>query len=104
MIDLLSLPLKVFAKSATCPSAEALLGFAESRQPSRRTELIASHLTECDFCRAELHLLERFPSKAEPIVIAEMPANLRVLAESILGQPHRTSPARPFQSPHAMNH
>jgi hypothetical protein len=30
MINLLSLPLNVFAKSASCPSAEALLGFAQS--------------------------------------------------------------------------
>jgi hypothetical protein len=104
MMKLLSLPLKVFAKSATCPSAEALLGFSKSPQASGRTEPIASHLNECDFCRAELQLLKRFPCKAEPIATAEMPPSLRVLAESILGQSHRTSPARPFQSPHVMNH
>ena len=90
MIKPLLLPLKVFAKSAACPSAEGLLAFSRSQLEVGRIEFIASHLEQCDFCRAELQLLERFPGKPEVVTFAEIPASLRRLAESILRNPDRT--------------
>ncbi|HKQ50884.1 MAG TPA: hypothetical protein VJT74_00850 [Pyrinomonadaceae bacterium] len=47
---------------------------------------MASHLGECDFCGAELQLLTNHtPPEQEECVIAAMPANLRWLAEKLLG-------------------
>lgn len=47
---------------------------------------VASHLGECDFCGAELHLLtDHAPGEQEEFVAAAMPANLRWLAEKLLG-------------------
>jgi hypothetical protein len=85
MISLLSLPLNIFAKSISCPSADRLLAFSKSLLSPAQLQLIVGHLEECDFCRAELHLLERFPCRPEVIAVAEMPASLRAFAESILG-------------------
>jgi len=90
MIKPLALPLTVFAKSAACPSAEGLLEFSRSQLEVGLIEYVASHLEQCDFCRAELQLLERFPCKPEVVPFAEMPASLRRLAESILRNPDRT--------------
>lgn len=87
-----SLPLNIFAKSATCPSAEGLLAFSKSVIAPAQTQLVAAHLDECDFCRAELQLLESFPCKPEAVAVAEMPPSVRLLAESILSNLRRTSP------------
>lgn len=51
-----------------------------------RSVWVASHLDECDFCGAELHLLaDHAPPEREEFVAAAMPANLRWLAEKLLG-------------------
>ena len=84
MIDQVSLPLKVFAKLATCPSSERLLGFSKSQLSPGPAQFILSHLEECDFCRAELQLLKRFPSQPETIAAGDIPPRLRAYAESIL--------------------
>src|SRR5262245_22472171 len=84
MIDLLSLPLNIFAKSVTCPSADELLALSQLMLEPRQTESIHAHLSQCDFCRAELHLLEKFPYEPEAVAVAKMPASLQVMAESIL--------------------
>lgn len=102
MIELLSLPLSVFAKSAACPPADNLLSFSKSLLSTEQNRSIAAHLEDCDFCRAELQLLERFPGTSEAIAVGEMPRTLRVLAESILGNPHRLS--RSLGSPRALSH
>ena len=104
MINLLSLPLDIFAKSASCPCANELLAFLQLRLQPRQTELIEAHLNQCDFCRAELHLLERFPCEPEAVAVAELPASLRVLAESILCKPPADQPHPLHESRRAPNH
>ena len=49
--------------------------------------LISYHLLACDFCRAELQLLAYYkpPTKGE-CKAPEIPINLRILAESLLGK------------------
>ena len=79
-----SLPLTIFGKSAKCPSSQTLLAFVGSRLAAGRSEFISAHLDECEFCRAELQLLERFPNEPEQAVVREIPPRLRVLAESVL--------------------
>jgi hypothetical protein len=47
---------------------------------------VASHLGECDFCGAELQLLtDHAPAEQAEYAATAMPANLRWLAEKILG-------------------
>ncbi len=47
---------------------------------------VASHLDECDFCGAELQLLtSHTPPEQEECAVTAMPANLRWLAEKLLG-------------------
>lgn len=53
---------------------------------AERMVWVASHLDECDFCGAELQLLtDHTPPAQEECVTAAMPANLRWLAETLLG-------------------
>ena len=99
-----SLPLNIFSKSAACPSAQELLAFAKSLLPVRHNHAVATHLQECDFCRAELQLLERHPSTSEAVPVAEMPQSLRVLAESILGNPRSTLLPRLREPARVINH
>jgi hypothetical protein len=44
-------------------------------------------LEECEFCRAEIQLLERFPLQRESVRFTQIPPELRALAESVLGKP-----------------
>jgi hypothetical protein len=48
---------------------------------------VAAHLGECEFCGAELQLLAEHapPEPEEECVVTAMPANLRWLAETLLG-------------------
>jgi hypothetical protein len=54
---------------------------------AERMVRVASHLEECDFCGAELQLLtDHTPAgPEEQCVVTAMPANLRWLAETLLG-------------------
>jgi hypothetical protein len=54
------------------------------------TNLIGHHLAECDFCQAELPLLAHYvaPTRGE-CKAPEIPINLRILAESLLGKKAR---------------
>jgi hypothetical protein len=104
MINPLLLPVNVFAKSATCPSADKLLAYSKSLLPAAQNRFIAAHLDECDFCQAELQLLERFPTRSEAVVVAEMPASLRALAVSILCKPPASQPHPSLESRRTLNH
>lgn len=76
-----------FCKRASCPSSETLLMYRAHTLAAGRMVWVASHLDECDFCGAELHLLtDHAPAEPEgEFVAAAMPANLRWLAEKLLG-------------------
>jgi hypothetical protein len=45
---------------------------------------VDAHLTYCEFCSAELQLLDRCRFGAEEIALAEIPTQLRRLAERVL--------------------
>ncbi len=74
----------LFCKTAACPTSHALLAFRGSLINPKDLAFIESHLTCCDFCSAELQLLSRFRCEAEEYSFAEMPAQLRRLAEALL--------------------
>lgn len=74
----------LFRKRVSCPSAQILLAFLGSRLGYDENERIEVHLLTCDFCNAELQLLTLHRSDAEEYAFAEMPAQLRRLAEGLL--------------------
>jgi hypothetical protein len=76
--------LRLFCKTAECPSSEALLDYSRSLMPPMIPIFIKDHLASCDFCGAEVLLLARYRDEPEEHSFAEMPEHLRRLAEDIL--------------------
>lgn len=73
-----------FKKKRLCPASELLFSYHQRHLSSEQTANIASHLSACDFCAAELQLLVRFPSTAEVSEPPEMPDSLRALAMALM--------------------
>ena len=78
---------KSFSKKLACPSSNLLLSFHHQTLSPEIDFLVKHHLASCDFCYCEIPLLSfhKGPVKGE-CRTPELPINLRVLAESILGQ------------------
>jgi hypothetical protein len=78
---------KSFNKKLACPSSNLLLSFHYQALTPEIHFLVRHHLAGCDFCYCEIPLLAFYtqPLKGEGRP-PELPINLRVLAESILGQ------------------
>ena len=78
---------KSFSKKLACPSSNLLLSFQQQALAPEINFLVKHHLAGCDFCYCEIPLLTFYkqPLKGE-CRSPELPINLRVLAESILGQ------------------
>jgi hypothetical protein len=78
---------KSFSKKLSCPSSSLLLSFRRQILAPEINFLVKNHLIGCDFCYCELPLLALYtaPLKGE-CRTPDLPINLRVLAESILGQ------------------
>jgi len=81
---------KSFSKKLSCPSSNLLLSFRLQVLAPEINFLVKHHLGGCDFCYCELSLLTWYssPVKGE-CRTPELPINLRVLAESILGKSER---------------
>ena len=78
-----------FLKRRTCPSADVLILYREAELTREREERVASHLSDCDFCGAELQMLSKhwrhdLPGLQRP---TEMPSHLRHLAEELMAVP-----------------
>jgi hypothetical protein len=78
---------KSFSKKLACPSSNLLLSFHHQVLAPEINFLVRHHLAACDFCYCELPLLAFYsrPLKGESRA-PDLPINLRVLAESILGK------------------
>jgi hypothetical protein len=78
---------KSFSKKLACPSSNLLLSFHYQALAPEINFLVKHHLAGCDFCYCEIPLLAFYtqPLKGE-CRTPDLPINLRVLAESILGQ------------------
>jgi len=75
-----------FIKTAACPASATLLSFCCQNLPDEIAGHVKEHLEVCDFCCAELKLLAHHDaSTAGGLKVPEIPINLRILAESILG-------------------
>jgi len=75
-----------FRKTAACPASATLLSFRCSGLPVEAAVRVKDHLELCDFCNAELPLLAHHKPATVGHRPPEIPMNLRILAESILGQ------------------
>ncbi|MDQ3172661.1 MAG: hypothetical protein M3Q91_02995 [Acidobacteriota bacterium] len=76
-----------FTKTVACPSSNILLSFHMRALSPEITTLVRHHLAACDFCCAEMPLLAHYqsPLKGE-CRPPEIPINLRILAESLIGK------------------
>ncbi len=78
---------KSFSKKLACPSSSLLRLFRCQSLAPEINFLVKHHLASCDFCYCEIPLLAFYtlPLKGE-CRAPDLPMNLRVLAESILGR------------------
>jgi len=74
----------LFCKTSRCPTSQALLAYHRSPLAVEGRTHIKDHLASCDFCNAELQLLTRYRNEVEAYSFAEMPSQLRRLAEDLL--------------------
>jgi hypothetical protein len=69
-----------------CPSGHELLDYHLTKLTKARRPAVEHHLDKCEFCCAELQLLESFPQ--DDICYcdesADLPAPLRRLAEALI--------------------
>jgi hypothetical protein len=79
-----------FTKTTACPSSNVLLSYHSQALSPEIMSLVRHHLAGCDFCSAEMPLLAHYqkPRKGE-CKPPEIPINLRILAESLLGRAAR---------------
>jgi hypothetical protein len=75
-----------FRKTAACPASTTLLSFRSHNLSEAAAVGVQDHLEVCDFCSAELPLLAHHRAAVSRHKPPEIPMNLRILAESILGQ------------------
>lgn len=76
-----------FTKTIACPSSNILLSLHFQALSPEIMALLRHHLAACDFCCAEIPLLAHYqkPVKGEGKP-PDIPINLRILAESLLGK------------------
>ena len=78
---------KLFSKKLACPPSSLLLSFRSQSLAPEINFLVRHHLASCDFCNCEIPLLAFYTSPVKGECRApDLPMNLRVLAESILGR------------------
>jgi hypothetical protein len=73
-----------FRKNQHCPSSEKLLAFQKGETRTSVGEFIKRHLTDCEFCSAEVELYARYPQSDDPVGKADIPPYLFELAEALL--------------------
>jgi hypothetical protein len=81
----ISLKMINFCKNASCPASQDLLAFQNGETPPNKILPIRNHLSECEFCAAEVEFYAHFPqAEEEECIEREIPAALFELAEAIL--------------------
>lgn len=81
-----------FCKLRTCPTSETLLLYHDSALAREATGEVTEHLSACDFCGAEFHLLSRFPPAGPPLIRpVRMPWPLYRLARDLFAASARAA-------------
>lgn len=78
-----------FCKSVKCPSSEKLLGFQTGKTSAKDSLAVRRHLSECEFCAAEVEFYARYPQYEEPVVKVDIPPPLYELAHALLSNRHK---------------
>lgn len=78
-----------FCKNSNCPASPKLLAFQKGETKTIDGEVIRKHLTNCEFCSAEVEFYARYPQSDEPVGKPEIPPFLFELAESLLRNKHK---------------
>jgi hypothetical protein len=81
-----------FCKLRTCPTSETLLLYHDAALACEATGTVTEHLSGCDFCGAELHLLSRFRPTGPPLIRpTRVPWPLYRLAKDLLSASARVA-------------
>ena len=81
-----------FCKLRACPTSETLLLYHDAALAREAAGEVTQHLSCCDFCGAELHLLSRFPPAGPPQVRpAQIPWPLYRLANDLFSDSARAA-------------
>ena len=81
-----------FCKSARCPSSEKLLHFESGKISAGNSKEIRAHLTDCEFCAAEVEFYAHYPQIEDESAAAakvEIPLPLYELASALLSNKHK---------------
>ncbi len=78
-----------FRKTAGCPASSTLLSYSSDKLSRMMSTVVKQHLETCEFCTAELTLLAHH-RRERGLQAPKIPTNLKILAESILGDPKKT--------------
>ena len=83
-----------FCKSANCPPSEDLLLFERGESSNKKSKEICAHLTNCEFCAAEVEFYAHYPQEAEDesssaLSRVEIPLPLYELAKALLDNKHK---------------
>lgn len=73
-----------FCKNAACPTSSELLAFQNGETSKTKTKAIGKHLSNCEFCAAEIELYAHCPQAEENCLETEIPRPLFELAEALL--------------------
>src|SRR4051812_16375145 len=82
--SMFSLKMINFCKNANCPSSQSLLAFQKGETIDRESEPVRKHLSECEFCAAEVEFYAHYAQAEVTCVEAEIPVSLYELAEALL--------------------
>ena len=89
-VRIMTSPTGSFCKTGDCPASEMLLSFLNGTAECAGD--ISAHLSECEFCDAEVAFYRLYPPVEESVVIEEMPAALHELAEALLQKKRDLAP------------
>lgn len=79
-----SLKMINFRKNIDCPASPDLLAFQNGEIPAAQAKVIGEHLSNCEFCAAEIELYAHNEQSAEDCLETEIPRQLYELAEALL--------------------
>lgn len=78
------LGIAAFCKRISCPPAEMLLTYRSGSLSKAAQKKVSTHLAECEFCGAELQLLNKCPPEVEERQTCEIPPHLKRLYEEMI--------------------
>ena len=73
-----------FLKNLSCPPAGSLLSIARGTLDARPAEALAGHISACELCSSELHLLGKHrPDDTSPLEAPRPPLTVYLLAAGL---------------------